>query len=78
MRGIFGEERSGCGRFPGEQKLLSSQLQVFIMSPSIYICEARVFRNSRGKEVLCRLKYEVTPFNDGLFRWFLIGIQELE
>lgn len=48
------------------------------MSPRIYICEARVFRNSRGKEVLCRLRYEVTPINDGLFRWFLIDIEELE
>jgi len=61
-----------------EKALAASQLQVFIMSPRIYVCEARVFRNTRGKEVLCRLKYEVTPFNDGLFRWFLIDIQELE
>jgi hypothetical protein len=76
--GIIWDERSDCDLFPVEQNLFSSQLQEFIMSPRIYICEARVFRNSRGKEVLCRLKYEVTSINEGLFRWFLLDIEELE
>jgi hypothetical protein len=40
--------------------------------------EDRVYRRARGREILCRLTYEVTPFRDGLFRWFLIGIEELE
>jgi len=40
--------------------------------------ESRVYRRTRGREILCRLTYEVTPFRDGLFRWFLIGIEELE
>jgi hypothetical protein len=40
--------------------------------------EARVFRYARQMEILCRLTYEVTPFRNGLFRWFLIGIEELE
>jgi len=40
--------------------------------------EARVFRHSRRREILCRLTYEVTPFREGLFRWFLLGIEELE
>ena len=40
--------------------------------------EGMVYRRARGREIRCRLTYEVTPFRDGLFRWFLIGIQELE
>lgn len=48
------------------------------VSRRIETSEARVFRCSRQKEVLCRLTYEVTPFRDGLFRWFLLGIEELE
>lgn len=40
--------------------------------------EARIFRRTRGKEILCRLTYEVTLFRDELFRWFLMGIEELE
>ena len=48
------------------------------MNPRIETSEGRVYRRARGREILCRLTYEVTPFREGLFRWFLIGIQELE
>lgn len=47
-------------------------------SRRVETCEARVFRHARHGEILCRLTYEVTPFRDGLFRWFLLGIEELE
>jgi hypothetical protein len=40
--------------------------------------EVVVFRNARQKEILCRLTYEVTAFREGSFRWFLLGIEELE
>jgi len=48
------------------------------VSRRIEISEGRVFRRTRNREILCRLTYEVTPFRDGLFRWFLLGIEELE
>ncbi len=48
------------------------------MSRRIETSEARVFRHARQAEILCRLTYEVTPFSDGLFRWFVLGIEELE
>jgi hypothetical protein len=48
------------------------------MGPRIEISEARVFRQSRPEDVLCRLTYEVSPFGEGRLRWFLLGIQELE
>jgi len=48
------------------------------VGPRIEISESKVFRRARGREVLCRLTYEVTPWREGLFRWFLIGIEELE
>jgi hypothetical protein len=48
------------------------------MNLRIETSEGRVYRHARGREILCRLTYEVTPFREGLFRWFLIGIQELE
>jgi len=48
------------------------------MSRRIETSEARVFRNARQREILCRLTYEVTAFRGGLFRWFLSGIEELE
>jgi len=48
------------------------------MSRRIEISEGRIFRRARHREILCRLTYEVTPFRDSLFRWFLLGIEELE
>jgi len=48
------------------------------MSRRIEISEGKVFRRGRHREILCRLTYEVTPFREGLFRWFLLGIEELE
>ncbi len=48
------------------------------MPPRIDVSIARVFRRGRGKEVLCRLTYEVTLLREGMLRWFLIGIEELE
>jgi hypothetical protein len=48
------------------------------MSRRIETSEGRVFRHARQREILCRLTYEVTPFREGLFRWFLLGIEELE
>jgi hypothetical protein len=48
------------------------------MSRRIEISEDKVFRRARHREILCRLTYEVTPFRDGLLRWFLLGIEELE
>lgn len=48
------------------------------MSRRIETYETKVFRRGREKEILCRLTYEVTPLRDDLFRWFLIGIEELE
>src|SRR6266699_580907 len=47
------------------------------MSGRIETSEARVFRHARQAEILCRLTYEVTRFSDGLFRWFVLGIEEL-
>jgi hypothetical protein len=44
----------------------------------IEISEARVFRHARQGDILCRLTYEVTPFRESGFRWFLLGIEELE
>ena len=37
-----------------------------------------VYLPSRHKEVRCRLWYEVTPLREGLFKYFLLGIEELE
>jgi hypothetical protein len=48
------------------------------MFPRTEICETKIYRRERDKDVLCRLTYEVTPFRDGLMRWFLVGIKELE
>jgi hypothetical protein len=38
----------------------------------------RVYLPSRHKEVQCRLWYEVTPLREGLYKYFLLGIEELE
>ncbi|HZT70528.1 MAG TPA: hypothetical protein VFC10_12365 [Terriglobia bacterium] len=48
------------------------------MNPRTEIVETRVYRRGRNRDVLCRLIYEVTPYREGLFRWFLVGIEELE
>lgn len=48
------------------------------MSRRIETSESRIFRNARQREILCRLTYEVTPFRESGFRWFLLGIEELE
>ncbi len=48
------------------------------MSLRTEIVEARVYRRERNRDVLCRLTYQVTPFREGLFRWFLVAIEELE
>ena len=48
------------------------------MSRRIDTREARVFRNARQSEILCRLTYEVTSFEDGSIRWFLLSMEELE
>ena len=40
--------------------------------------ERRVYVHHRRREVLCRLWYEVTTFREGLYRYFLVGIEELE
>jgi hypothetical protein len=43
------------------------------------ISEVRtVYLPSRLREVRCRLWYEVTPLREGLLKYFLVGIQELE
>lgn len=52
--------------------------QEFTMDRRIESYEAKIFRRGREREILCRLTYEITPFRDGYFRWFLIGIEELE
>lgn len=48
------------------------------MSPKTEVVETRVYRREKSRDVLCRLTYEITPFREGLFRWFLISIEELE
>jgi hypothetical protein len=48
------------------------------MNSKTDIVETRVYRRGRNRDVLCRLTYQVTPYRQGLFRWFLIAIQELE
>lgn len=48
------------------------------MGPRTEVVEAMVYRCARKRDVLCRLTYRVTPFREGLFRWFLISIEELE
>jgi len=40
--------------------------------------ERTVYLPSRQRQVRCRLWYEVSPLRDGLSRYFLVGIQELE
>ena len=40
--------------------------------------ERPIYRASRQREVRCRLWYQVTPYREGLLKFFLVGIQELE
>jgi len=40
--------------------------------------ERNIYVSHRHREVRCRLWYEVTRFREGLLRYFLIGIEELE
>ena len=40
--------------------------------------ERSVYLPARGREVRCRLWYEVTPYRNGLLKYFLVGIEELE
>jgi hypothetical protein len=47
------------------------------MNREIETSEGKVYRPARV-ETSCRLSYEVTAFRDGLSRWFLLGIEELE
>lgn len=49
-----------------------------VMDPRTVIVETRVYRRGRNRDVLCRLTYQVTPHREGLFRWFLVAIEELE
>ena len=55
-----------------------ARMNQWSVSPRIETSESRVFRHARNREILCRLTYEVTPLRPGLFRWFLMGIEELE
>jgi hypothetical protein len=47
------------------------------MNRRIEVSETMIYRLARGREIPCRLTYEVTPSRDGLSRWFLLGIEEL-
>ena len=47
------------------------------MAETIYE-DRTVYLSRRHREVRCRLWYEVTLLREGLLRYFLIGIQELE
>jgi hypothetical protein len=40
--------------------------------------ERTVYRLERHREVRCRLWFRVTPFRDGLYRYFLVWTEELE
>jgi hypothetical protein len=40
--------------------------------------ERKVYLISRQREVLCRLWFRVTPFREGLYRYFLFWTEQLE
>ncbi len=42
------------------------------------IDERTVYLPARHREVRCRLWYEITPYRDGLWKTFLVRIEELE
>lgn len=48
------------------------------MDPKTDTIETRVYRRGRNRDVLCRLTYHITPYREGLVRWFLVAIEELE
>jgi hypothetical protein len=48
------------------------------MKPRIECAVSRFFRARRKTEILCRLTYEITQLENGMCRWFLIAIEELE
>ncbi len=70
----------GCKAEDNVEKEAAQEVSMGVSSTNrrIEVSEGRVFRRARQKEILCRLTYEVTPFREGLFRWFLLGIEELE
>ena len=70
-------------KFSGALALASPVLKASVrrevlMNRRIETSEGKVYRRARGRDIMCRLTYEVTPFRDGLFRWFLVRIEELE
>ena len=46
--------------------------------PATVTEERMVYRISRQRDVLCRLWFQVTPYREGLYRYFLIRTEELE
>src|SRR5690348_7250802 len=76
VRGVafrhFGNQTDRC------TKPNFAQYKELLMFPRTEIFETKIYRRERDKDVLCLLTYEVTPFRDGLMRWFLVGIKELE
>jgi len=46
--------------------------------PRTIAVEQTVYLISRRQEVPCRLWYEVSPLREGLMKYFLVGIQELD
>jgi hypothetical protein len=48
------------------------------MMPGTVTEERTVYLISRQREVRCRLWFQVTLFREGLYRYFLIGTEELE
>jgi hypothetical protein len=40
--------------------------------------EALVSRPGRRQRIWCRMTYLVEPWRDGLLRWFLVGVEELQ
>lgn len=70
----FGPEPLSPDQLPAPR----TRHQGVFMSLRTDIVEARVYRRARNREVRCRLTYQVTPYRQGLFRWFLVAIEELE
>ncbi len=73
---LFKEWQGFCSK--GVCGLYLGSVQEFTMPPRIDVSVAKVFRPGRKMGVLCRLTYEVTRLREGMFRWFLVGIEELE
>ena len=46
--------------------------------PSTVTEERMVYRIDRQREVRCRLWFQVTPYREGLYRYFLLRTEELE